>query len=334
MINSAMLGYSFGSDVKNFSIFYGPHFYQDSFWDNVVDVLFDLFSNGRHLSSLDLQAEENYLNEVENKIIIQYNFLMPSSFYREMFDGMLGFLSSNIAAFDTIIITTHGDEIRFLFINSTNNIGQIFVLDNENIANDIDALFVLVSEANQPKRYVVEGFRIIPADSGLTFIGTDAINPIGSLQLTTVEPFISFFFPNHLQISSTIINNTFTYHDNFRMVKFYPTNFVEFSSLVSRTTQNANFTTSFLAALDMLNRDRNAMLANGSIMNVAFFVGYTHIAATSTWIFYFDYVVNGVRISLSSPFSYAIEIHVTNNQVEQYNRLMLNFGSFYEYRTN
>ena len=248
----------------------------------------------------------------ENLMVINYNFSMPTTFFREFFGQRAGFLSSVFGSFEELAMapTRHG-EITFSFNDQTTGSFHAFTLQDQEIFYKFTNFFADVMESDP---YVPSTFPV--AD----------INPIGDLRLATAEPFVSFFFPATPR--SSTVNNIFTYHDNFRVVKFYPNNVVEYNSLVGRNVGSTNFITSFLAVLDMIDQDQNNMIDNGAPMNDIFFVGYYYDASNSRWSFYFDYVVDGMVLDLTRdfyPLVHAIEVQTANNTVERYRRLMLNF---------
>jgi len=243
-------------------------------------------------------------------IAVKYNFTMPTNFFRMFFGQRAGFLSSVFAGFEELLIAPDADVVTFYFLDNTNGNFHAFVLADGEIAADL-------------MRFLDEPF------FGHHSIVLDVIiaeSPIGELRRAVVQDFTSFFFPNPNAIVASTINNVYTYRDNFRVVKFYPDNIVEYSAPANRGAGAVSFTASFLAALDMVNRDRAAMVALGAPMNAVTFMGYTENDGRFT--FYFDYTINGAKFDLGErfyPLRHAIEIDVASNTVVRYRRLMLNF---------
>ena len=265
-------------------------------------------------------------------ITIHYNFPMSSSFFREFFGQRPGFLSSIFTSFNTLTISPTAYGASFTFSSFSSNGGEynhhIFNIENTQINNDLTALFeYLQTQMNQTPP------QALPQT---TTPQITAKNPIDApLLLHTVLPFIDFFFPNPANIGQSMINGVYTYKDNFRVVKFYPNNIVQYTALQTQSpTTPPSLTSSLLAALNMLNRDKAAMQARGTPMNNVFLVGYSTDPIIGQWNFYFDYIASGQPIqidldthhlSLTSQLSHPLQIQVTNNTVTSYTRLMLNF---------
>jgi len=283
-------------------------------WQFATTATSGLIRNGTHSHNGSL---EDFVM-MGDSISIAYNFTMPTGFFREYFGQRAGFLSSVFAGFEGLFIArgTAG-SLMFYFINNSGNTFHAFVLTDEQIYADFTQFFAEFEA--QPLYF--DSPRLVAFES---------TNPIGELRRAIVQDFVSFFFPNPNAIVASTINNVYTYHDNLRVVKFYPNNIVKYSTVINRglNTGNVTFTTSFLAALDMVNRDRTAMAALGTPMNPVAFVRYTNNDGHFT--FYFEYVVDGEVLHLNGrfyPLQHAIEVEVTSNTVVRYRRLMLNFAA-------
>ena len=263
------------------------------------------------------------LNEISarNNIVIQYNFAMPTSFFREQFGQRPGFLSSVFSDFDTLAISPNQGAINFYFISNENMMFHAFILSNGQIYNDFSDYFV------QGPQYASS-----PSPSNNLFIRShNPIDPIGGQMLHgTVRPFVLFFFPNPAVASEGVtVNGVYTYMDNARVVKFYPNNVVEYNALLNtRPSGTVSLASSLLAALDMLDRDRASMQTLGEPMNDVFLTGYSIGPAEGQWNFYFNYIAGGRPMDIDDDIgilSHAVEIRVINNSVLQYRRLVLNF---------
>ena len=260
-----------------------------------------------------------------DSITVQYNFAMPTSFFREQFGQRPGFLSSVFGSFETLIIVPLAEGVNFFFISGIDteeSMFHAFRLNDSQVYNDFRDYFT-------QREYGPEFVRDdIP-------LGISWRNPIGEQMLHhTVRPFVLFFFPNPAAANEGVtINGVYTYLDNARVVKFYPNNVVEYNALQNtRPTGTISLASSLLAALDMLDRDKASMTARGEPMNEVFLSGYSTGPAEGQWNFYFDYVVGGRLIDIrdiegidAGVLSHAVEIVVINNTVVQYRRLMLNF---------
>jgi len=299
----------------------------DEAWRISVRALSALIDEGSFDRSGVL--DEAALTEIfsRDNIVVQYNFAMPTSFFREQFGRRPGFLSSVFGSFESLVIVPDRNAVDFYFISGTNGgentMFHAFVLEDEQIYYDFREHFLERSQIaeTQPEHN----------DQRQIF----AHNPIGEQMLhADVRPFVLFFFPNPATASAgTTINGVYTYVDSYRVVKFYPNNVAEYIALLDMRSSGAvSLASSLLAALDMLDRDRAAMLGQGEPMNDVFLVGYSVGPAEGQWNFYFDYVVGGRPMAINEVegvdvgiLEHAVEISVANNAVVQYRRLMLNF---------
>ena len=147
--------------------------------------------------------------------------------------------------------------------------------------------------------------------------------------LATVLPFVSSFFPNPSAIVYSTINNIYTYRDNFRVVRYYPTNVIEYKAIRTNAHVESDFHSSLAAALSMISRDRANMQILNAPMNHFTLTSYYYQGAA--WHFNFDYVWRGGVVAFDNEFAqginmtHAIEVEVVNNQVTSYRRLNLNF---------
>jgi len=262
-------------------------------------------------------------------IVIQYNFSMPTGFFREQFGQRPGFLSSVFSNFETLVISPKQDVITFFFINSATGAFHTFSLQNTQIYNDFRDFFAGSAKEEHLPYHIRYGVEFLPAlDEALIM---EARNPIGNqLLLADVRPFVDFFFPNPAIMNEITVDGVYTYHDNFRIVKFYPSNIVEYNALLGASSSSvASFASSFLAALDMLDKDIANMQARRTEMNDVFFVGYSVGPREGQWNFYFDYVVAGGIVTIGDDIgilNHAVEVRVVNNDIMQYRRLMLYFS--------
>jgi len=337
MIETAKITIVFGDD-ENYrkEVFSGLP--DNEAWNISVRAISGLINEG----SFDLSGTLTEAMRAEifstSSIVIEYSFSMPTSFFREQFGQRPGFLSSVFGSFERLVILPNEGAIQFFFISGDND-GQdgtfhAFLLADAMIYDAFEELFLQKHQDIKELYVIAPSYRIFSS------------NPIGEqLQMLHVDvrPFVLFFFPNPAAASmGTTINGVYTYMDSSRVVKFYPNNVVEYNALPNISPSGTvSLASSLLAALDMLDRDKAAMLARGNPMNDVFLAGYSTGPMEGQWNFYFNYVV-GRRIMEvcndidSGILNHAAEIQILNNEVLQYRRLMLNFyeGVVYEYRTN
>jgi hypothetical protein len=296
---------------SNFSAHYG--------WEVSARAISALINEGVFDRSGAQNGDGGPEISVGDNIVIAYNFAMPTGFFREQFGQRPGFLSSVFTDFETLVITPRRGDVHFHFLSDENAMFHTFTLTDALIYNDFRDYFT--QRAQEPEIARNENFEIRPR------------NPIGEQMLhANVREFVLFFFPNPAAASDGVtINGVYTYKDNARVVKFYPNNVVEYNALLNtRPSGTVSLASSLLAALDMLDRDGASMLANGTgePMNDVFLAGYSVGPEPGQWNFYFDYVVGGRPIQIDEDIgilNHAVEIHVINNAVAQYRRLMLNF---------
>ncbi|MCL2620153.1 MAG: hypothetical protein FWD97_04370 [Defluviitaleaceae bacterium] len=239
-----------------------------------------------------------------NTIAIQYNFPMPSAFFRENFGVRPGFLSSHFDDFEKLYISPRQGGFDFVFVSQTSG-NFMFVLENTALYWDFIELFADVA---------------YEAETNTTPTGEIQYkSPIGTLSLSEVNPHIGFLFPNPAVINQASINGIFTFSDNLRVARFFPDHVVEFnampsSGLSANPNVYGNFTSSLLIAFDIISRDN---LGNGIIL-----ASYHHDPTTGRWHFYFDYTLADVVVTLDK---HPLQVQILHRDVVFYRRLMLDF---------
>ena len=326
MVESAKVAVSLDGQI--YEIAYS-NLHQEPVWQLSTRAISALINEGTAGSSGIIDGDSlAEIFEAQN-IVIQYNFSMPTGFFREQFGQRPGFLSSIFTNFETLVISPAHDGVTFFFINSSSGSFHTFSLQSPQIYYDFHNLFAENAENEHHAYHIRYGVEFLPVrDEALVM---EARNPIGDrLLLADVRPFVDFFFPNPAIMDEITVDGIYTYHDNFRIVKFYPSNIVEYNALLSASSSSAaSFTSSFLAALDMLDRDAANMQARRTEMNDVFFVGYSIGPREGQWNFYFDYVGPGGLITMgdyTGILEHAVEVRVVNNTVMQYRRLMMYFS--------
>jgi len=315
IIESARITVS--EDGVDYRVFYN-NLSQNQVWIDSNLVIEHLIAEGVFVRSGSLNDEPLEELIASKNITIQYNFPMPSSFFREFFGIRPGFLSSHFDDFHKIIIvpsTLTEYTLDFFFINKQSQSFFIFTLYSNHHYN-------LVSESSLYN---------FPPDVLGNVVWT---NPIQDLTLNAVTAHISFFFPSRLaSITPSIINNIYTYYDGRRVGRFFPNNIAEFTAMPSNTNID-DFTRALLAAFDMINNDALAQIAvNPEVpKNEVILVDFKYNPETSVYYFYFDYILNNAILNLAhidnlpTNIDHAIQIRVLGREVIFYRRLMINFS--------
>jgi hypothetical protein len=348
MIRSARLtigltvGVETGPDLLHYREIYNNLEEQEG-WRLAEKAIRQLIERGSFARSGSLD-EDFLLNQFgRGSLVIGYNFLMPSNFFREFFSTRPGFLSSHFAEFDTLIISS---SLDFSFANSQTRNFYVFSLDSPALYAEFAEFFAAELAANVPE---VPSFDVMLPDvmrpdlmadfmPDLGFItpGNIAVrNPIGMMLLDTVEEYVSFFFPAPSAVTSGAINMVYTYRDLDRVVRFFPDSVVEFNAVprISAVTRaggtEADFVQSLLAAFDMISRDARNQRGLGAPMNEVILASHHYAAETGHWHFYFDYITADTPVDLARIMpehrGHALEVRVLGGSVVFYRRLMLNF---------
>lgn len=256
-------------------------------WQLITDAMRRLIEEGDFVSAAAVQSGTDGLS-------IQYNFPMPSNFFRESFGRRPGFLSSHFDDFESLRITPTGGGLEFVFTSKSAEDGFLFILEQSPLYSEFTHF--LSSHIKQQSTPNIQ-----------------YVSPIGTLSLSAVNPHISFLFPNPAAISQASINGIFTYSDNRRVARFFPNNVVEFNA-IPNPGPLGDFAQSLLVAFDMISGDS---IGNGIILS-----HYEHNADSGRWHFYFDYTLNHKTIPLERA---PLEVHVLRRDVVFYRRLMLDF---------
>lgn len=233
-------------------------------------------------------------------ILVEYNFNMDSTFFREYFGTRPGFLSSHFDYFNSLKITLliNGD-LEFIFITQENF--YVFYLVAPALFETFDGIFSTDFLAQQPT-------------SSIYFASS-----ITNMSLTGVREHIDYLFPSNP--SEATINGIWTYSDNRRIARFFPSGIVEFNAIEYDPGASSSFTQAFLVALAKASLNPNS--------NDIFLVSYHLNEQTNRWHFYFDFAFNAELIGIAYIMPYyignALEIQVLGNQVVYYRRLLINF---------
>jgi len=313
MVESARMTVNY-DDGQNYQVVYSNLLHHEA-WDISMRAISALIDEGSFYNSGTAAILST------NSIVIEYNFAMPTGFFREQFGQRPGFLSSVFGSFETLVIMPQNEIVEFFFVSDVDgNTSHAFALADFEIYKEFREYF-------ESRTQIDEYGYVVDVVSEIFWR-----NPIGDNMIhATVRPFVLFFFPNPAVASDGVtINGVYTYKDSGRVVKFYPNNMVEYNALENTRPLGAiSLASSLLAALDMLDRDAAAMSVLENPMNDVFLVGYSTGPEMGQWNFYFDYVVGGRPMALddidAGILSHAVEIRVINNTVVQYRRLMLNF---------
>ncbi|MCL2396525.1 MAG: hypothetical protein FWC93_00485 [Defluviitaleaceae bacterium] len=323
MITSASIGISPDGIMHHITL---GNISEETSWHLAEEAITALISDGSHRYSgvLDDDAWAEIFGRPS--IFVQYNFSMPTSFFREHFGQRQGFLSGVFGSFEALVIAPAIDGALFYFISHADGSFHAFATQDSDVRASLAGFFEEIDIYGFIPTHRMEGAELLPVWTETT--AHTHTSPIGELRLATVEPFVRFFFPDPNAIIASPVNDVFTYRHGPRVVRFYHNNILDYRTQPGRGTGVANFTTSFLAALDMKNRNEDALEALGTNMNDITFVGYYYDVPSGRWTFYFDYVANNMPVDLGRefyPLTHAIEIQVTNNTVTLYRRLMLVF---------
>ena len=312
-------------------------------------IIGEVLRNGSHYSSAVIGDDELIQMFLNNSIIFEYNFSMPTDIFGSFFGQRGSLLSSQTSGFDTLLISSDEGSLRLVFFNreSRQNLVHTFYGESEGLSR-IFAGLALQAEAggavSEPVLlyrlsllcfpHIFDNITFIPYWQGdLSFYPLYRHVPYSVLHLSAIRRFVLFLFPNPYAVISSNINNVFTYRDGYRTVMFYPSNVMTYSTTNRRDAQAAaTFTSSYFAALDMVQRDASSMASLGTPMNQVFLSGYHHIEGSNEWLFFFDYVADNLPIRFAEEFareimlSHGIEVRVRGNTVVHYRRLLNNFN--------
>ena len=308
---------------EGYRVFYN-NLAQNSAWQDANLAIGHLVAEGVFVREGALGEHAPY---GENFIAINYNFPMPSSFFREFFGTRPGFLTSHFEEFHRLIIApSHTEDVlHFFFINKNNQDYYVFSLDS---AHHYSLILDINLDTFPPTTY-----------GSLVWS-----NPIHELTLSAVHNHMIFFFPIPSSVTNNTINGVYTYWDNTRIGRFYPNSMAEFTAMPTGNISD-DFTQALLAAFEMLSNDAQTQrTANPAApKNEVLLVGFRHDIQSGIYRFYFDYVVNDTRLNLmyTHGLEHAVQVHVLGRDVVLYSRLMLNFSIeteegeevYYEYRT-
>ena len=233
-------------------------------------------------------------------ILIEYNFPMNSTFFREYFGTRPGFLSSHFEYFNLLkIALLENNDLEFIFI--TDEYFYVFSLFAPALFDTFYDIFEIDFLAHEPM-------------TNLVYTST-----VYDMSLSGVREHIDYLFPS--TASEATVNGIWTYSDSRRIARFLPSGIVEFNSVAYNTGVDSDFTQAILIALAKISLNPNS--------NDIFLANHYHNAQTNRWHFYFDFALSTSIIDLSSVMpqhtGHAVEIQVLGTEVVSYRRLLMYF---------
>ena len=283
-------------------------------------------------------AEIDYENLLKKRsYIYEYPFPMPSKVFTEAFGDSGGFLTSRVTFFDSILIIpdTESDKLNVLFVDESAGLFYEYEAAEANMANSIH-LSIIVREADKDSdeihyvssklskfnMFIDNTYIPIRDNQDLIYTSILAVNPYVEREklLNAIEKNVDVFFDNpSLKQSGLSTNGVFTYSDEDRVVKYYPSDVLEYINYESQDPKSSDLIQDYAAAFGFIMKDE-------AVLNDFFLAGYDIDGVQTT--FYFDPAINNLPIMLTPAMKnlinmeHFIEVTVQKGNVVRYKKLV------------
>ncbi len=320
-------------DENKFDVMYAPisSVQESDFKETVIKV----FQEGNFEGEVspvwqELVSKASYLCE--------YAFTMRSDIFAAAFTDKSGNFSRNVTHFDSVmIIPDIENRIAVYFHRKLDNKFYKYSISNPDLYQRITDDISTIARKNR-KYYCVSSLQkdynlfgdvvFIPtwAGDGMDYNIVNLNNPYlskGQLLLNTVEKQVDIFFDKPASKWSGTANGAFTYSDENIVVKYYPTDILEYSDYRSHDKNNtSSFIADYRAAVNFIAKDK-------TVINDFYLADYTSEEGRS--VFYFNYTVNNFPLVISNnikskaQITYPIEVVVEYEWVRKYKKLAYNY---------
>ena len=307
---------------QSFGILYST-FEDNAFKDDAFAVVELLLSADAELISEGPIDWDDALRA--KSVIFDYNFLVPVNLLQ---NG-----NSNLISFDNLIIVpgrSSLERLRVIVLNTQRGVAQTYGVPrigavNENLLRQIDSMqadggFVYISSKQNGFDLFINSEFIPIFEADMFYNPVMARNSFGSGVRGDV---IDVFFDNPAIVWHSIdMHGVHSYGDHDVVVRYYPKGLLEYNDYMTRRATASSLTAAYNIFLNFIRQDF-------SIVNDIYLVDFSF--EDGIYWFAFDYVVNGMPVSLSEQMrqefgiDHAITGQVVNNVVVRYTRLTAEF---------
>ncbi len=317
--------------VNKFDMLYNTKTSQQ--YKDCREVINLVLSEGKYEGESAIQWQM-FLNEPS--YIYDYNFSMPADLFTSSLSDKINFLSKNPSDFDSIIIVPN-NTISVSFVNwskdksfnyklENSQLGQQILLNIENIRQVKRDYYYVSSTVEYSKMFKNPVFLPEWELPNLEYKIINLVNPYlsrGQLLLNTVEKQVDCFFDKPASKWSGTANGAFTYSDEYIVVKYYPTDILEYSDYRTYDKNNVHSTIAdYAAALNFIAKDK-------TIINDFYLAEFSSMEGRS--VFYFNYTINNFPLIVSNnikakaQINYPIEVVVEYQNVRKFKKLAYNY---------
>ncbi len=318
---------------NKFDVLYAPlsSVQESDFKEAVISV----FQEGNYEGET-LPAWETLINKPS--YLCEYAFSMPADIFAAGFTDKPGNFLRNVASFDSVMLIPEAEnKISIYFYRKLNNKFVKYSVSNADLYSRLTGNIKTIAGQNRRYHCVSSLQKDYNLFSGVVFIPTrdgegidynivNLNNPYlskGQLLLNTVEKQVDLFFDKPASKWSGTANGAFTYSDENIVVKYYPTDILEYSDYRSHDKKSSpSFMADYRAAVNFLAKDK-------TVVNDYYLADY--ISGEDRSVFYFNFTVNNFPLVISNnikskaQITYPIEVVVENEWVKKYKKLAYNY---------
>lgn len=295
-------------------------------------VIRQALKDGQFLETQTIDWNEILKNR---SVLYEYTFSMPIEAFMTGIGQKSGAVSSKVKAFDTIVLVPNinsSEKFKILFLDTESNASYQFVL---NKGQAFESFHKEITGLNEGELYYISsrqsGFEYFPGNifipqwpgQSYRYPVLRSVNPYGELLLTSVGRKVDVFFNNPAAKWEDTVNGVYTYGDESVVVKYYPNHVLEYSNYETYDkSRPTGLLSDYEAAVSFIAGDR-------LITNDYYLSGYRQ--EEDARIFYFDYAINNMPLTLSKEtqfqieMDHPIEITVERENVIKYRKHVYNY---------
>lgn len=302
------------------------------YWDYGKNVITTVLQSGHFIAQMETDMSRIFTEPV---LIFQYAFNMDSTIFAQALGQRTGatLTDAGIANFCAVVVVPPqipNSPLVAYFVREDYTWQFALAPTGRRaleIFNGID-----IVPLNSYRRFVATGETLVFAprfhenfEYHPVLVANPYENHPGSLSLTFIRRQVEHFFDNPATINHGIgTGEIYTFNNRTTVVRYLPTNIVEYVSFRTMGRNPTNIISDFSAALAFVNSDPN-------VTNEFFLAGYDRHGHGRGNVFWFDYVIGNFPLvfeegratgpECNAPLRHAIEVVVERGRVIRYRKI-------------
>lgn len=287
------------------------------------------------------KSDINWKKILDSKVVVyEFPFIVASGEYVKGFQIRGTSSISNLTGFNNIAIVpskTQGDKVNINFINTESNECYNYVMEVDDVSRKLyDSIDSVKSQDSNGLFYISTKQSEFNIFKNNVFIPQLPQNQYVYNILTYTNPYenndevnqallevsIEPLFSNYASKQSNFTDGVYTFSNKDTVVKYYENGVLEYYNYNTENQSQQTLATAYTVSQNFLKK--NIGLSTDLVLkNVDL--------KSQGLVFYFDYAINDIGISMSenmkeeTGMDYAAEVVVSDNTVKRFRRLAYNF---------